>query len=192
MSSAGVDLWVAIPHFLECPEDNLEARMKEQRAPYDVWAREGFLLTTEGNVVDYDAVKAQILADSERYEIAEIAFDPWNATQFVNDLQKAGVPPERLVTFKQTMEHFAAPTQQLLEVLIPSRKLAHLANPVLAWMANNLVVWQDGNGNRQPHQEAGKAKINGMVALIMALGRAGATSGDDSPIHSIAAARESS
>jgi phage terminase large subunit-like protein len=170
------ELWVFIPHFW-LPEERLAQKIAEWRAPYDVWAREGFLLTTEGDVVDYDAVQAQVLEDVERYEVREICFDPWNATQFANNLQKAGVPADRLVKFPQTVGSFAEPTKKLIEVMVPKRRIAHLGNPVLAWMAANLTVREDPNGAKRPVKGKGRGKIDGMVSLIMALGRAIAAPG---------------
>jgi phage terminase large subunit-like protein len=158
------DFWIA--------EDNIDRKVKEFRAPYDVWAREGFLHTTPGNVIDYEIVRAQVLADFERYDVRELAFDPWNATQFSNSLQAAGIGAERIVKFNQTISMFAEPTKRLIEELVLNHKLAHLGNPVLRWMASNLVVWEDGNGNKRPTKKSSRMKIDGMVALIMALGRA--------------------
>lgn len=170
-------LWICLPHFW-VPEKNVKDKTKEARAPYDVWVREGWIVATDGDVVDYDAPKEQILRDIERYRVEEICFDPWNATQFANDLQKAGIPAEKLVKFPQTLAMFAEPTKKLLEVLIPKRKLAHLANPVLAWNASNLVVFTDASGNSRPQKKSSRGKIDGMVALIMAKGRAIASTSD--------------
>ncbi|MGH9611567.1 MAG: terminase TerL endonuclease subunit, partial [Bryobacteraceae bacterium] len=136
-----------------------------------------------GNVIDYDVIEAQVLADFERYQVRELSFDPWNATQFSNNLQKAGIAPEKLVKFPQTIAMFAEPTKQLLEVLVPNKKLAHLANPILAWMASNLLIKEDNNGNKRPVKGKGRRKIDGMVALIMALGRAIATDSGQGTIY---------
>lgn len=163
--------YIFIPHFW-LPEENLRKKIEQWRQPYDVWMRDGFIEGTDGNVVDYSAVQAQVLRDFERYQVRELAFDPWNATQFSNDLQRAGIPAEQLVKFAQTIGMFAEPTKLLLEKLIPSRKIAHLGNPVLAWMASNLLVKEDLNGNRRPVKAKAAGKIDGIVALIMALGRA--------------------
>jgi phage terminase large subunit-like protein len=171
------DPYIFIPHFY-VPEERLEEKIAEWRQPYDVWAREGFLTATDGNVIDYDVIKEQVLADHERYQVREITFDPWNATQFANELQKAGIAPEKLVKFAQTIAMFAEPTKQLLEVLLPNHKIAHLGNPVLAWMASNLLVKEDNNGNKRPVKGKGRGKIDGIVALIMGLGRAIANGSD--------------
>jgi phage terminase large subunit-like protein len=170
------DPWIVIPHFW-LPEKNIERKVKEKRVPYDVWVREGWIVATEGDVVDYDVIQEQLLADVQRYQVAEIPFDPWNATKFATDLQKAGIAAEVLMKFPQTLAMFAEPTKQLLEVLIPTRKIAHLANPVLAWNAANLVVYTDPNGSMRPKKKSSRGKIDGIVALLMALGRAIASTG---------------
>lgn len=165
------------------PEDNVAERMKEARAPYDVWVREGFIRVTSGNVIDYHAIEADILEDCERYDVREIAFDPYFATSVANDLQEQGIAADRLVKFPQTFQHFAEPTKHLLDVLLPSRKLAHLANPVLSWMAGNLIVKEDNNGNRRPIKKKNYGKIDGIVALIMGAGRAIISPGDGGSVY---------
>lgn len=154
------------------PEENVRARMAEARVPYDVWVAHGWLRTTPGDVVDYHAIEAKILEDCERFDVREIAFDPYLATSAANDLQAAGLAADRLVKFPQTFAYFAGPTKELLDVLLPGRRLAHQGNPVLAWMAANLFVIEDSNGNRRPVKKQQFGKIDGMVALVMALGRA--------------------
>ena len=157
------------------PEENVKERMAEARAPYDVWVREGWIRTTPGNVIDYKSIEKPILEDCELYDVREISFDPYLATSVSNDLQAEGIAPEILVKFQQRFENFAQPTKELLDVLIPGRKIAHLGNPVLAWMAGNLIMLENNNGDRRPIKKHGYGKIDGMVALIMALGRAIAT-----------------
>lgn len=179
------DPFIVIPDFW-LPRNNVEEKQDKWRssqASYDVWAREGFLHLTEGDVIDYEEIKAQVLSDCERYEVKEITFDPWNATPFTNDLQRAGIEIERIVKFPQTFENFAGPTKQLLEVLIPKKRIAHLGNPVLRWMAANLVVKEDNNGNKRPIKKSNAAKIDGVVALIMALRYATANIGDGQSVY---------
>jgi phage terminase large subunit-like protein len=175
-------LHIFIPHFW-VPEENLQKKMEDCRQPYDVWEREGFLIATAGNVVDYDAIEEQVLSDFERYQVRELTFDPWNATQFTNSLQKAGIAAEKLVKFPQTIATYAGPTKFFLENLIPSRKLAHLGNPVLAWMASNLLIWEDNSGNKRPVKRKARGKIDGIVSLIMALGRSIAKPGDPASVY---------
>ena len=174
--------YVALADFW-LPQDNVEKRMAEQRAPYDVWVREKWIRTTAGDVIDYRSIVTQLLADCELYEVLELAFDPYLATSVSNELQAAGIAADRLVKFPQRFEHFAAPTKELLDVLIPKRAIAHLANPVLAWNAGNMIVLENANGDRRPIKKRDYGKIDGMVALIMALGRALANSGPGSSVY---------
>ena len=159
--------WILIPRFF-MPEENIEKRVKEDRVPYDVWIREGFITKTAGNVVDYDVIKPEILADAKRYELLELAFDPWNATQIGLQLQKEGLTVSE---FRQGFASMSEPTKQFL-ALILSGKLAHLGNPVLKWMASNVVVKIDEAGNEKPNKRKSAERIDGIVAAIMALGRA--------------------
>lgn len=159
--------WTALPWFW-MPEDNITARVKENRLPYDVWQREGWIRATEGNVVDYDAVKATILELAKRFTIEEVAFDPWNATQLATQLQNDGLV---MVEFRQGFASMSGPTKELM-ALVLGRSLAHLDNPVLRWMASNVVVKTDEAGNLKPNKAKSAEKIDGIVALIMALGRA--------------------
>lgn len=174
-----VGKYIVIPDFW-LPADTLEERAKENRAPYEVWLRDGFMHSTSGQVIDYKAIEAELLDDFERYDVRELAFDPYFATSLSNDLQAAGIAAERLVEFRQVFGNFAGPTKELLEVLLPARSLVHLANPILAWMAGNLIVKEDNNGNMRPIKRKNYGKVDGLVALIMALGRAIATSDTDS------------
>src|SRR5665213_214240 len=159
--------WILLPTFW-LPEDNVEQRVREGRVPYDVWKREGFLQTTPGNVVDYDQVREFIVRFRDRYELQEVAFDPWNATQIATQLTSAGIT---MVEFRQGFASMSEPTKQLM-TLVLGNTLAHLGNPILKWMASNLVVKQDEAGNLKPNKEKSSEKIDGIVAAIMGLGRA--------------------
>jgi phage terminase large subunit-like protein len=159
--------WILIPRFF-MPEENVDRRVKEDRVPYDLWIREGFVTKTDGNVVDYDVVKAAILEDAKRYEMLELAFDPWGALQVSIQLAKEGLTVSE---FRQGFASMSEPTKQFL-ALVLSNKLAHLANPVLKWMASNVVVKIDEAGNEKPNKRKSAERIDGIVAAIMALGRA--------------------
>jgi phage terminase large subunit-like protein len=138
------------------------------RAPYDLWAAQGFIEATPGNVVDYGAIEQRILADAALFQVREIAYDPWNATHIALRLQDEGAT---MVEFRQGFRSMSAPTREL-EKLIVSRKLAHGANPVTRWMAANVAVAQDPAGNLKPAKDKSTERIDGIVALIMAIGRA--------------------
>lgn len=148
------------------PEENWQERVKRDRAPYDVWIRQGLMETTPGNVVDYDVVLESIQRDFGLFDVRELAFDPWNATSVTNRL-----PADKLVEFRQGMVSMN-PAMKSLEVAVQRRTLNHGGNAALAWMADNLVVTFDAAGNMKPDKGKSTERIDGMVALIMAYHRA--------------------
>lgn len=150
------------------PAEAIRQRSQRDRAPYEQWARDGEIIATEGNVTDYRAIRDEIIALGERYDVRQIAFDRWGATQLSQDLQDAGFT---MVPYGQGFASMAAPTKELL-TLILAKRMHHGGNPVLRWMADNLMVRQDPAGNVKPDKAKSSEKIDGMVALIMGLGRA--------------------
>lgn len=156
-----------IPRFW-IPEEAMRERSKRDRVPYDAWVREGFITATPGNVIDYAFIIDEILRLADKYGLAEVAFDRWGASKMVQDLQDAGL---NVVQFGQGFASMSGPMKEM-ERLIACRKIAHGNNPVMAWMADNLVAREDPAGNIKPDKERSIEKIDGMVALIMALDRA--------------------
>jgi len=152
------------------PEERMSDRVRRDQVPYDVWARLGFLTLTPGNVVDYAYIVHELRELRERYEIAEIAFDRWGATLISQQLQEIG-GDEWVVPFGQGFASMSPPMAELGN-LIAAKKLAHGNNPVLTWMGDNLVASEDPAGNIKPDKSRSREKIDGMVALIMALDRA--------------------
>jgi phage terminase large subunit-like protein len=174
----------AIPKFVAIcrfymPEDNVWKRVKEDRVPYDVWIREGFITATPGNVVDYDWIKSDILKDAKIFQMKELAFDPYNATQMSTQLQKEGITT---VEFRQGFLSMSEPTKELMKIVL-QKTLAHLSNPVLRWNAANVVVKQDEAGNLKMNKDKSPEKIDGLVALVMALGRAIASPGESDSVY---------
>ena len=150
------------------PEEGIPKRSRRDRVPYDQWVAEGLITATEGNVVDYNFLKKQIIEDCAAFRVKELAFDRFNATQLVTDLTNEGVP---MVPFGQGFVSMSAPTKELEKLLLGGR-VAHSGNPVLRWMASNVSVRQDPAGNLKPDKSKSTEKIDGIVALCMALGRA--------------------
>lgn len=150
------------------PEDTVALRTRRDRVPYDQWVREGAMLTTAGNVTDYDFVKEQVFRDAERFQVQGLAFDRWNASQLSIQLQNEGLP---IVAFGQGFASMAAPTKEL-ERLVMGHAIDHGHHPVLAWMASNAAVQGDAAGNIKPAKDKSTEKIDGIVSLIMALGLA--------------------
>lgn len=148
------------------PEENWYERVKTDRAPYDVWIRQGLMTVTPGNVVDYEFILETVQADFKRFDVAELAFDPWNATSVTNKLAS-----DKLVEFRQGYVSMN-PAMKALEVAIQRRTLNHGGNAALAWMADNLVASMDPAGNLKPDKAKSTERIDGIVALLMGLDRA--------------------
>lgn len=160
-------LYHALPYFW-VPDDNIALRAKRDQVDYRTWVHEGLIFTTAGNVVDYDAIRAFINSLHETVEIKEIPIDRWNSTQLQTQLANDGLT---VVQFGQGFASMSAPTKEL-EKLVLSRSLNHSGHKVLRWMASNVAVRQDPAGNLKPDKAKSSEKIDGMVSLIMALGRA--------------------
>ena len=156
-----------LPYFW-IPEERVQERAERDRVPYDVWVDQGYIQTTPGDVIDYRYIRAKIEELSEKHFIEEIAFDRWGATQIIQELEDAGLT---VVQFGQTFAAMSPPTKELMNLVL-SKRLRHGGNPVLRWMADNLMVKQDPAGNLKPDKSKSTEKIDGMVALIMGLDRA--------------------
>jgi phage terminase large subunit-like protein len=154
--------------FFFVPEETILKRSKKDRVPYDVWARLGFISPTPGSVVDYDFIRELHRKSAREYQIQRTAFDPWNATQIVTQLQGDGL---ELLEFQQGYRSMSDPTKELLK-MIAAAEFEHGNNPVLNWMADNLVVSSDPAGNLKPDKSKARDRIDGIVALIMAIGLA--------------------
>jgi phage terminase large subunit-like protein len=150
------------------PEDRIWERSKRDRVPYEAWLRQGHILATPGNAVDYDFIVANIEADSKIYDIKEIAFDRWGAFQLSQSLSNEGFT---MVPFGQGYASMSAPAKEL-EAKIMKANIAHGGHPVLRWMADNVVTIKDPAGNIKPDKSKSREKIDGIVGTIMALDRA--------------------
>ena len=154
--------------FFWIPEENLELRVRRDHVPYDVWERQGFLQTTEGNVVHYGYIEQFIEKLGERFHIREIAFDRWGAVQMVQNLEGMGFT---VVPFGQGFKDMSPPTKELMKLTLEQR-IAHGGQPVLRWMMDNIFIKTDPAGNIKPDKEKSTEKIDGVVATVMALDRA--------------------
>ena len=159
------------------PEDTIHEAAKRDRVNYPSWKQQGFVHTTPGNVIDYHFIQAELEELAKIYNIREIAFDRWGASKLSQDLTDAGFV---MVPFGQGFASMAAPTRELMNLTL-GKKLRHGGHPVLRWNADNLVVQKDPAGNLKPDKSKSTQKIDGMVALIMALDRAIRHQGEDQP-----------
>jgi phage terminase large subunit-like protein len=161
------DRYAALPFFW-VPEEGARRRERMDRVPYCRWIDHGLIEATPGDVIDYDRIRKKINELNEQYAIEEICIDRWNATQLATQLDGDGFT---VVPFGQGYASMNAPTKKLEEVVLAAR-LAHGGNPVLRWMAGNVSIEQDAAGNWKPSKKKSIERIDGIVALIMGLGRA--------------------
>ena len=158
-------VWDWLP-FLWIPKENAETRERRDRVPYVTWLNQGFVRATEGNAIDYDVVRADINKLGKQYNIQKIARDRWNATQITTQLMGDGF---EIVDWGQGFASMTAPTKEL-EKLVMSSRLSSDRNPAMRWMAGNTAVETDAAGNLKPSKKKSTDRIDGMVALVMALG----------------------
>ena len=165
------------------PAENAHQRERKDRVPYEAWINDEMVTATPGDVIDFDQIREDILKICEEVNIKSIAVDRWNATQIVTQLD-GELPPGTIAMFGQGYRSMSAPSK-FLEALVMKRDLHHDDNPVLRWMAANCSVETDPAGNIKPTKSAKKStgKIDGIVALVMALARATADNDDGESIY---------
>lgn len=161
------------------PEEAILPRTQEG-THYEAWVREGWIEATTGNVLDYEFVYAQIEQDYNDFNVRRMAYDRWGAPNVAQILENMGLT---VVPFGQGFGSISAPMKEL-ERLILGGKIRHGNNPVLTWMMDNVVARLDPAGNIKPDKEKSKEKIDGVVALIMALDQAtrGESSGETNEV----------
>jgi phage terminase large subunit-like protein len=163
-----IDDHYAVLPFFWVPEEGARRRERRDRAPYMQWIKEGLVQATPGETIDYDRIRKRINELGQLYSIRQIAIDRWNATQLATQLEGDGF---EMVAFGQGYVSMNSPTKKL-EQLVLSEQLAHGGNPVLWWMANNVSLETDAADNWKPSKKKSRERIDGIVALIMALGMA--------------------
>jgi phage terminase large subunit-like protein len=166
--------YIILPYFW-LPEETLEFRVLRDHVPYDLWHKAGKVMVTEGNVTHYEELETFIGLLKDKFDIKEIAYDRWNAAQIVQHLSEMGIT---MVPFGQGFASMSSPTKELMKLVLEER-IAHGGNEPLAWMADNVTVRTDPAGNIKPDKEKSTEKIDGIVALIMALDRAIKNSGGE-------------
>ena len=152
--------------FFWIPKEKMLEKIRKENINYDKWSSLGFVKVTAGNVLDYDFVKADILQIVEKYDLQSTAYDRWNASQTIIDLQNEGM---ECSPFGQGYGSMGAPTKEF-EKMVLTEKIEHFGNPVLRWMMASTVIKTDPAGNIKPDKEKSSQKIDGIVASIMALG----------------------
>lgn len=165
--------------FFWVPEENMQKRAERDRVPYPLWAEQGFIRPTPGNFVDQDFIRRDINELAGKYNIREIAIDRWNAAQLTTQLMGDGFT---IVPFGQGFASMSAPTKEM-ERLLLAHQVRHGGDPVLAWMASNAAAEQDAAGNQKISKAKSTERVDGIVALIMAIARASVSEGDGSSVY---------
>ena len=161
------DKYVVLPYFW-LPEETLDLRVRRDHVPYDLWERQGFIQTTEGNVVHYGYIEKFIEELGTKYNIREIAYDRWGSAQMVQNLEGMGFT---VVPFGQGYSSMSPPTKEMMKLVL-EKKIAHGGHPVLRWNVDNISIRTDPAGNIKADKEKSTEKIDGAIATIMALDRA--------------------
>jgi phage terminase large subunit-like protein len=166
-SEADDDLWRVVCHFY-VPENNIMQRAKDDRVPYDLWRDRGFITATTGDVVDYEFIRRDVNRAADDFDLREVAYDPWGAVKLAVELDSQdGIV---MVEHRQGYKSMSPPMKEL-DKLVRAEQIAHGGNPVLRWCADNLAVDVDAAENVKPAKNKARERIDGMVALVMAISR---------------------
>ncbi|MFT0532429.1 terminase large subunit [Castellaniella hirudinis] len=165
----GEKVAVFVRHFL--PEDTVFSAANSQ---YQGWMNAGRLLATPGNVTDFGLIESELLDWTSRFEVKAVAFDPFQATQFSTRMLAEGLP---MIEVRPTVLNFSEP-MKLLEAQVLQGKFTFDGDPVLTWMVSNVVCHRDAKDNIYPRKERPENKIDGVVAMLMALNRLVLDTGD--------------
>jgi phage terminase large subunit-like protein len=152
------------------PEETLQAKRKTDKVPYDLWVKQGWLTATEGAVVDYEFVKAYIKEVIEKHNIKPvmICYDPWNASQFAQDMEKEGFV---MVEIRQGIKTLGEATKDFREKVYQG-KIIHNNNPVLTWAVGNAATRSDANENIMLDKSKSTERIDPIAAIINAYSQA--------------------
>lgn len=175
---------VLIPEFW-VPENTVKTR-DAPRTPYRKWVADGALLTTPGNVTDYAFIEHRVMEDANRYEMQEIAYDPWSAQNMAQRLQDDGAA---MIEFRQGYASMSEPSKEV-DRLFHSGQFEHGNHPVLEWMFGNATYRKDPAGNIKPDKERAAEKIDGVVATVMGVGLMGARKEENLSVYDQLAAAE--
>jgi len=147
------------------PKENAHRRSKRDKVPFLDWYRGGFITLTDGDVIDYDVIRAKINELGKRFNIKCIAVDRWNCTQITTQLDGDGF---KVVPMGQGYQSMTAPTKEI-EKLVVGRELRHNNHPVMNWCISNVSVEQDAAGNIKPSKKKSTERIDCAAALVNAL-----------------------
>jgi phage terminase large subunit-like protein len=159
------------------PEARVLEHMDGNSSRYMEFNSLGLMTLTDGEVIEYEVIKDDLREFAGRFDLEQVAYDPWQATQLAQEMEAEGLT---MVEVRQTVQNISEPMKEM-EKLVLERKLAHGNCPVLTWMVSNVVAKIDAKDNIYPNKERAEAKIDGVVGTIMALSRAILQGEDQSP-----------
>ncbi len=171
----GIDV---LPRFF-LPEAGIREKSDQDRVPYEVWAKQGYLTLIPGPVIDPGAVADAIAEACEDYELRSIAYDRWRINDLKRELDRIGATPP-LEPFGQGFRDMG-PAVDKLERMVAEARLRHAGNPLLTFCAANAVVERDAAGNRKLDKARSSGRIDGLVALAMAIEAIDREAEDDLP-----------
>lgn len=149
------------------PENQIYNKSRNIGNLYQTWADQGYLTLTDGDVIDHEVIEDDLREMLSTYNVQAIGFDPWGSTQLAIRMEQDGAP---MVEIPQTVKNISEAMKEV-EAKVISGDLVRQKNPVMDWMASNIVVKLDKNENYFPNKEHRDNKIDGMVALFMAVNR---------------------
>ena len=160
---------------------NAEITQQKGNEHLAAWVRDGWIRTTPGNVLDIEVVRQELLLDTQRFQVAEVPFDPFQLQQFAAEMIDDGVP---MVELRPTVLNFS-PAMKEAEALVAAKRLHHNCDPVLAWAISNVVCHLDAKDNIYPRREKTDLakKIDPAIALFMGLNRAMANAGPQRNVY---------
>ena len=164
------DHYSALTYFW-VPEESNSKRTDQDRRKFKGFVKSGLIETTEGNQTDYSPILGKFSELAEKFDIREIAVDPWNSSQFTQMLMASGYPATQIFQFQQSAKNYTEPMTKMLG-LVADHKLDTGGCPVMRWMATNFTTRKDSSGNIRPDKSTSQDKIDGMTALLMGMGRA--------------------
>lgn len=147
---------------------NEDAAEDGRNSQYSGWAIDNHLTLTPGNITDFAYIEDDIRKFAAAFDVQEVIFDPWQASYIMQRLQDEGL---NAVEYRQTVQNMSSPMKEL-EAMVMQKQLTHDKNPVMSWMVSNTVCHIDAKENIYPRKEFHENKIDGVVATIMAIGRA--------------------
>ena len=158
----------AVLHHSFMPEESINEKERIDKCPYSAWVRDGYITAIPGETINQDWIEDYIKTLSLKYDIQEICYDPWNASQFAQNMDAEGFI---CVEVRQGHKSLSEPTKSI-EKLVYDKKLIHFDDPVLKWAISNVIVVSDPAGNIKPDKEKSTNKIDPVAAMITAYSRA--------------------